>query len=110
MELLVRRVDCKVWHDWKILSVAFLFKILHLSVQALPTFDNLITISIRDIDIAIFAQGVEQEVAFSHAKPELVARAFRAERQQHEWEERHHQRNRDDEVRKAAVVMIKLFS
>lgn len=87
---LVGRIDCIVRHYWKVLLVTFLFNILNMNLKILATIAVLVSVSVGDVDIAILAQRVQQEVAFSHSKPELIAWTLRAEAEQDKREQSHH--------------------
>lgn len=85
--------------------VAFLFQALNLHVEVLAAFYVLVSISVRDIDVAVFAKGIQQKVTLPHPEPKLIAGAFRAEAQEDEREEGHHQRDPDHRVRQPVVIV-----
>lgn len=72
-QILVRGVDSEMGHDWHIPFVTFLFNILNLNLKVLAALDVLVSISIRDVDVAIFAKRIQKKIAFPHAKPKFIA-------------------------------------
>lgn len=85
--------------------VTFLLEVLDVRLQILSAFHALVPIAVRDVDVSVLAEGVQQEIAFPHAEPESIAGALRAEAEEEEREQSDHQRNSDDCERQGVVVI-----
>lgn len=85
--------------------VTFLLEVLDVRLQILSAFHALVPIAVRDVDVSVLAEGVQQEIAFPHAEPESIAGALRAEAEEEEREQSDHQRNPDDCERQGVVVI-----